>query len=366
MSKIINAITIFLIFIVNLMTRWLPVNKKMVLLISNFSNELPYNYNVIYDALKDDENYKVVTLLEEFQNDLKGKVKYLLFCLKQAIYINMAKVVVIDSYNIVLGSISKKKETTVIQLWHASGAFKKFGHDVPRQYQLKQMDYAIVTSSNLKQIYSNALNINVDNILPLGNPRTDKLFDDEYLKKRNKDIRDEYKIGYDEIVVTYAPTLANNRYDDGTIYLDMDKLEADFSNKYKLATKYHPRLNKIEKNENILDLTSMDIVDVFSVTDVLITDYSSIIFEFLTIKNKLIFYMPDFEAYTDKVGFYIDTETFNKMGVVTKNYTELSKVLNNINSYEVDNAWVKDYYFEYQDGKSGERVIEWVKNKMKE
>ncbi len=352
-----------LIFFVNIMTFWIPVKEKRVLLISNFSNELTDNYKCIYDELKKDSSYEIVLLLHKYEKNILGEIKYLIFCMKQAFYINTSQVVIIDTFCITLNYIVQKKKTKVIQIWHASGAYKKFGHDVQgRTYDLKPVDYVLTTSKNINSIYAKALNVKLENVIPLGNPRTDNLFDDEWVKNKNKLLREKYNIKKDEIVVTYAPTLDNGRNIEKDVFLDINKLHNQFGDKFKIAIKQHTRMNNNIKSKEVINFFNEKITDVLTVTDVLITDYSSIIFEFLIIKNKLILYVNDLDDYIKNIGIYMSEKELSNIGLITKNYEELENALNNINNYSIENSWVKDYNFEYHDGKSTHRLITLIKD----
>lgn len=354
MFKIIK----FLIKLTDSLTIFLKVKKNRVLLISNYSKALTDNFEILNNELS--EYFDVKVLLHEYNNSFIGKIRYVFFCLKQVCYINTSKIILTDTFSMSVSLMKKKEEVKVIQLWHASGAFKKFGHDVPnRLYELNNTDYCIITSKNVVDIYANALNIKSENVLPFGNPRTDCLFDKEYVEKTNKGLRQKYGFSLNDTVVTYAPTLMQRR--DKKDYLDFEKLIKELNNeKFKFVQKIHPREETINVN-GAIDLQNEKISNILIMTDILITDYSSIIFEFLINKSKLYFFVPDFAKFDEKTGFYIDKNDFEQLGEVCENYTDLKSKIEEFKSYDVNNQWVKEFYFDDNDGKSTQRLINFLK-----
>jgi CDP-ribitol ribitolphosphotransferase len=363
METVMFRIIKILIKLIDVATKPLKVRNRIVF-ISNYSDKLTENFDLIIREMeKGGSGYNdIKVLLHKYSNSVFGKFSYVVFCLKQVFYINTSKVVVIDTFCMSVSLMEKKQKVKVVQLWHASGAFKKFGHDIPnRRYDYNNTDYCIVTSSNISEVYSNALNVDKDKVLALGNPRTDCLFDRLYVDKTNIELRRKIGFSNNDIVVTYAPTLSKDR--EHNMYLDVDKLAEDFKDidNLKFVSKAHPR-EKTHGSKNVLDLQHEKITDVLLMTDVLITDYSSIIFEFLINKSMLIFFAKDFENYVEKVGFYIDKDEFCKFGKVCRSYEELKDELNCIKGYDIDNRWVQEFYFEHCDGESTGRVVEFLKS----
>lgn len=357
--KIFYFLSYLIVFFISLVTRFLPVKKKRVLLISNFSNNRTDNYEILSRELLAND-YKIVFLLEKLEDSILGKFKFLFFCMKQAVLINTSQIVIIDSFNIALNWIVKKENTKIIQLWHASGAIKKFGHHLPnRAYEIKPVDYVIVTSNDVKEIYSEALNTPMDRILPLGNPRTDKLFDSDWVKRRKLELRKKYRIKTDEIMVTYAPTLENHRNAEN-VYLNLEQLNYKAPVNVRLAYRNHPRINMNYNTQDILNISDEELIDSLILSDVLITDYSSIICEYSIISNKIILYFPDFEAYSKNVGFYLTYKQLGTIGTIVNGMNEIIDLLDNVDSLNKDLTWFRNKNFDYTDGKSAQRVMKLI------
>ncbi|MBQ7654093.1 MAG: CDP-glycerol glycerophosphotransferase family protein, partial [Clostridia bacterium] len=121
-------------------------------------------------------------------------------------------------------SVNFSKKTTVVQLWHGQGAFKKFGLDsslseserVLAKKCSEKYDCIVVSSKNVSEIYASAFGVSEEKIIPCGVPDSDYFFDE---KNRNK-FRREYFIDDGKKIVLYAPTFRENCVDGGNI-LDM-------------------------------------------------------------------------------------------------------------------------------------------------
>ena len=106
------------------------------------------------------------------------------------------------------------KKTLVIQLWHAPGAFKKFGGSVENASMLKMIsqntDYLIVTSKNIEDFYSEAFQIDKSKIRSLGLPRADYYFENHDVDELKKNFYKRYNLDSNKKIILYAPTFREN------------------------------------------------------------------------------------------------------------------------------------------------------------
>lgn len=172
-------------------------------------------------------------------------------------------------------------------------------------------------------------------------------------------------------VILYAPTwkgevVSKPRNDIEQIYSDINKLEEKFGDEYKILVKVHPFLYKYAIEEPML--TGKLISDTFetnellSVTDILITDYSSIFFDYLVTNKPILFYMWDYDDYNKNRGMYIDTD--NLPGPICTDVDELINSVDNIENVQKDYQEVYQSFvdrFCYQDyGNVTENVVQHV------
>lgn len=359
MLKLLKIIVYIVAFIVNISTRILKVNNNKIVFISYLMDKPEGNFKLIADELDD---YDVVFLLKRYDKNLAGKAGYFLSMIKQAYYFNTAKIVVLDANCIVMNAIIKKKQTFIIQIWHASGALKKFGNDTSeRLYNINSCDYGIVSSHKTSQIYSRALNIPEDKIIPIGSPRTDSLFNQEQVVTNKKRIYKKHAIEGNKKLLLYAPTFRGKGIDDtSSTLLDIHQLSRDISDNYVLAVRSHPMIRKDINFSGIIDLSEEDLIEVLAATDILITDYSSILFEYSILERPMIFYAPDLDEYCNDRGFYVEYKSFVP-GKIASTPKQLVSAIRNLEDNSKHTKKIKEEYFQYHDGRATERVATFIR-----
>ncbi len=361
MLKILKVMVYIVSFIVNITTRFFRVKNNRVVFISYLMNEPEGNYKVIADKLAESGQYEVKFLLKKYNKTTASKISYFFNMIKQAYYFNTAKIVILDANCVVMKAIIRKRKTVVLQIWHASGAFKKFGQDTKKRlYKVKSCDYAIASSKKVSEIYSQALNIPNKNVFSLGSPRADALFDKKKVMAYREKIYKKYSISPDKKLLLYAPTFRGDGIDESySLNINFSQLILGLSDDYVLGVRLHPMVSYDLKADNVINLKDEDLIETLSATDILITDYSSIIFEYSILERPMIFYAPDLEQYIDKRDFYMDYREFVP-GTITRSLNELHKA---IEEKAVDYNKIKKIkreYFDYHDGLTTERVVNFI------
>ena len=142
----------------------------------------------------------------------------------------------------------------------------------------------------------------------------------------------------DKKIILYAPTwkgtdVAKPRNDLEQIYNDIKKIESQLGSDYNVLTKVHPFLYKEAETFDLLHEylvpDTFETNELLSVVDILITDYSSIFFDFLVTRRPIIYYMWDYDDYKSNRGLYIDIEELP--GPIC---TEINSVISNIKNIE--------------------------------
>lgn len=362
MKKYEKLAATLLVKIVWLFTFLIPVNNKKVTFISCYSNQLKGDFKLISKELEKRGAYKQVFLLRKFKGTLKEKFMYLLNYIPQTYHLNTSKVVIIDSNNFSISNCRKKSKTKVIQLWHACGAIKRFGYDVSRKYEIKNYDYIFAAGQESRSIFSRAFKMEEDKILPIGVAQTDFLFNEEKLSRLRKGMLRDYPQLKDKKVILYAPTFrgdgaVNTEYVD----IDLEKIQDKLGEEYVVMYKLHPSLinTNLCNNEKVINVNNKDLYRVFSVADILITDYSSIVFDFSILEKPMVFYTPDLEEYKKERGLYYDYESFVP-GPVCFNEEAVIRAVKDNNFYIDRVKKLKESFFEYKDGESTSRIVDYI------
>ena len=267
-----------------------------------------------------------------------------------------------------------RKETEVIQLWHAAGAFKKFSYSALEGTDANTEDFerkahknytkVICSSEEIRPFYAEAFNVPESKVYALGTPRTDKLFDEAY----QQEIQTHFLESHPEIkgrkIVTYAPTFRGGAKERQTFKneLDISEFVERFSSEYVLVVKMHPSVKngiKIDRrlSNDVLDLSSMDMNDLLICTDILVTDYSSVIFDYSIMKKPMIFYAYDLEDYIDERSFYYDYESFVP-GPIVKTNEELLSIIEDIDQVDLDEIDHFSNRFFVNKGNSAKKIVE--------
>lgn len=261
----------------------------------------------------------------------------------------------------------------VVQLWHAPGAFKKFGGSVDFKSRKilekasKNTDYLIVSSSNIQDYYREAFQISKTKIKPLGLPRADYYFENHDIDELKSKFFEKYDLPSDKKIVLYAPTFRDEeKYNNVFDYLDLEKFNQSLGDEYILALRLHPKIKKFYSGEISSEEQYIDCSDYPSeqelllISDILITDYSSIMIEFALLNKPIIFFTYDFESYmTEERGFYFDFKS-TVPGPVVYDSNQLIDVIKT-NSFDENkiSEFVKTQFNEI-DGQSSKRVVDYL------
>ena len=342
-----------------------PVQNK-VFFISIRSNRLVENNKAVYEVYKGKKSVFTHMAPHNWIQKLK-------------IYWNLAssKIIVTDDYLSYLRTFELKPEQKVIQLWHACGAFKKFGldyvsADITREKKThRQYDAVVVSSESIREVYANAFGIDVSKVLALGTPRTDNLMNSEYVSREKERFYDSYPQFKNKKIILYTPTFRENgteriEYDP---QIEWNRFSEILGDDIVFIIKRHPimkydLLNE-ERYNNIIDLSNESTERLMMVCDILVTDYSSTVFEGALLEKPLILYCPDFGIYErdfylkfpdDLYGVFVTTQE----GLIHS----IEKILGNPDVQVEGLGKFKEKYMGMCDGHSSERVAQFIHDEI--
>ena len=285
--------------------------------------------------------------------------------------------------------LKPRKGQVFVQCWHGT-PLKRLGfdlihfdnplntvEDMKRRYrkEARKFAYFISPSRFASEKFISAWNLKETGresiMLETGYPRNDFLFN--YTEEDARRIRARLNIeGDGRKVMLYAPTYRADQHESGTghtfsLELDFDRLKERLESEYIVLVRLHyfvaDTLDFAKYKGFALDVSSIDdISELYIIADVLVTDYSSAIFDFANLKRPQVFYMYDLEHYRDESnGFYIDLEELP--GPIAKTQDELLAALENAakgfaysEKYRAFNA----KYNSLDDGRAAERVVKMV------
>ncbi len=237
--------------------------------------------------------------------------------LKVYYYTMTSKVIVCDDYNRYLRVLPLRPRQRVVQLWHACGAFKKFGSSgTPLKASIDlathaQYNLVCVSSEAIRPIYAEAFDLPLPRVRALGCPSTDVFFDEAYIQAKRAQILAAYPAFQGKEVILYAPTFRDNvPKRPRTVFrppIDFGAISQGLGADQVFVVCPHPLMkNKIVKEEypNIFEIREFPTDDLMFASDLLLTDYSSVIFEYCLLKKPMAFFCYDLAKY-DR-GFYLN------------------------------------------------------------
>jgi len=354
--------------------------KKKTTFISSFGDNVLYTVN---ELEKQTDDRVVILKTSQCRIDFnKGERMVLLFEPKHlfewvhSIYHRAtSRMIFVDNYFGFLAVADFKSDVKCIQLWHAAGAIKQFGlkdpsndRRSPRAIQRFQQvydrfDHVVVGSEKMAAIFRESFGLGDDRMLRTGIPRTDFYFEKASEAVASQELKQTLPLIGEKKVILYAPTFRDEALDSAEIMLDVDRLYEEFASEYVLLLRLHPAIQGKFLNQYpgfVIDVSGYpDIHRLLVVTDVLVTDYSSIPFEFSLLGRPMIFFAYDLEVYEEARGFREDYKMLIPGPVVRDTEALIDVMKEGQFDYERILTFAEEWN-EYSDGTSSKCLIEAV------
>ena len=353
-----KAILTWMLQIFNLFRFLMPVRKNRITFISLTSDHLEQDFAAIDQLLKKDAQYDIHYNLILFKKTLKDDFLYMLNCFKQLYEINTSRLVILNDNNFVVTKF-KRPSTYVIQTWHACGAVKKFGNQIVRQYPVKNYDCVLSNSPYWKHAYAQAFGVKEEQILVSGMPRVDKLNDHKVIQDYQEAFDLHYPALKDAYKILYAPTFRGNII-DGLYYdeIDFDSILSRLPSDYVILYKMHPLMKDVSlgEHERFVNVSHEDLYTLLCACDCLVSDYSSILFDYSLLHKKAICYSSDYEAYEQSIGFNVKYKNEMPSTICTNEEELLTQLMDPAFDEKRMLAFQKRF-MPFTDGNNAQRVV---------
>ena len=314
--------------ICNVFIRLRPIQKNKIAFISLESKKLESDLKLIYDGL-DTNKYHLVTVLTNFKkNSLWMNFLYFLNTIKQIFVINTSTLVIINDNNYVVSKF-KRKGVKILQVWHAAGAIKKFGNAIPREYPISNYDFVICNGKYWIKPYSQAFGVKEEQVKAIGMPRLDHLCNKNFIEKSRTKLYRQFPELKGKKVILYAPTFRGDIYQGmRKVNINVNFIITQLGEEYAFLFKLHPLLKTeiISKDRRVYNMNQQDLHELFSITDILISDFSSIIFDFSLLNKPIYYFVPDLDQYLDERGCFVDYRQLMK-GCIAENEQQLVELI---------------------------------------
>ncbi|GIN69650.1 ribitolphosphotransferase [Bacillus sp. J14TS2] len=348
-----------------------PIKKKKVVFASDSRSELNGNFFFVYEELyKRDLKLDIKFLFNERINNRKS----LFELFKIAFHFATAKVILLDDFYPLVYPLDIRKKSDLIQVWHAAGAFKTFGFSrlgrpgapSPRSRNHRNYTKAAVSSEGVRKNYAEGFGITVDKVYATGVPRSDIFFDEEYKSHVINALHKKYSFLRNKKVILFAPTFRGNGQSSAHYpfeVLNLKRIYEELHEEYVFLFKIHPFVqNKLDIPYEFADFfydvsDYREINDLLLITDLLITDYSSVCFEYALLNKPMLFFAFDVEQYIQDRDFYYNFFDFIPGPLVKTTDELLKRIISKKFEMEKIPPFVQ-YFFGDTLGKASKNVVD--------
>ena len=358
----------------------LPLQKNLILFESffgkNYSGQPKYLYEYL---LEHNPSYTFVWVYQKDPENIpgnpivvkRGSREYFHHLATAQYWVN----------NIIFPVHKKREETTYIQTWHGT-PLKRLGYDIEVDgpevnvrknfyKESRNWDYLLTQNAYTSEILQRAFKFEKE-IVEEGYPHSDFLIN--ATQEQAQKIKEDLNLPLDKKVILYAPTWRDNDANGNwsfnfTLKIDLKQWQESIGEEYIILIRMHHLITKIkdlDAAEGFAYNVSKydDIQELSLISDILITDYSSVFFDFGVTKKPILFYAYDFEEYSEKLrGFYLDMHK-ELPGPIIQEDADLLDAVKNIERVEKEYAEAYQTFTErfcyLEDGHSTERVAKKV------
>ena len=375
-------------FLYRLVYRFIPCQKETILFISFHGRGYSDNPMALHQYITTHSryhNYRCIYAIKNYkQKNLKidnakiieyFSIPYFFYLARSKYWISNCK---LPKY------VLKKPTQVYLQTWHGT-PLKKLAHDIEvpdgttfyrsgmsieemrstYDNDVSKYNYMISPSSFTTEVFQSAFAINKDRLIETGYPRNDILsnYQDEDIDR----IKAELKLPKDKKFILYAPTWRDNSFNlkGYTFKLEVDfkKWQNELGDEYIVLFKPHYLIINDFDLESVKDFVYFidpkeDISRLYLIGDILITDYSSVFFDYAILKRPIYFYMYDLESYRDELrGFYLDVYKDLPGQIIEDENLLLEEIKQN--NFDYDKLESFNLRFNnHEDGRASKRVLE--------
>ena len=349
-----------------------PIRPGSVIFVTNRTAELTDNLRCLDEAL-DHGTYSVSRWFFAPGRSLPAQWwQSLRFIVAMA----QTQYVLVDDFFALVYAVKVRPGAKLVQVWHALGAMKRVGYSRSGRGQaapfgsVTHRNYTdvIVSADSIRPDYAEAFGVAVSRVHATGAPRSDLFFDEAAQAAARARLYAEVPALAGRRVILFAPTFRGETKRTATYppeFCDLERLGAALAEDDLLVIKMHPFVTgrpaiPAQWADRVVDLSdTREFNELLLVTDVLVTDYSSAIFEYALLGRPVIFYTPDLAAYDHGRGFYYDFSTYT-YGPVATDLDRLSDLLRAPTLDLVRLAVFREQFLNRCDGHATHRVIETI------
>lgn len=382
-SKMVLFIYNVLFYILSLLPK-----KKVVIFESFHGKQYSDNPRAIYEYMLEnevdytmywsiDKRYKKAIVNKDIKSIYRFSLRWLMLTPRAKYWVTNSRLPMF---------MRKSRSTTYLQTWHGT-PLKKLATDMKmvqmpgtdtvkykRNFlrESRKWDYLVSPNAYSTKIFKRAFNFNKE-IIESGYPRNDYLINNNNANMITS-IKKKSSIPFNRKVILYAPTWRDNQYYDigkykFKIQMDLDKMMSNLGDNYIILLRLHylvaENLDLSAYKGFVYDCSRHDdIRELYLISDLLITDYSSVFFDYANLKRPMLFYVYDIDDYRDNLrGFYFDLEKEAPGPLVKTTDGLIKEIIKNEKYGFTPSQKTERFYEEFcslENGSASKRVVEHV------
>lgn len=371
--------------------RLVPCDNKTVLFVSFHGRGYSDNPKAVYEYMRSQkrfEGYRFIWAIKHRKEKsirIEGAKVVEYFSIPYFFYLARSKYWIVNCK--LPAYVLKKPKQVYLQTWHGT-PLKRLAHDIQleegasfyrskmsteQMYYTYDVDvakytYMISPNSFSSEVFQSAFRINKERLIETGYPRNDILSD--YTEEHKQTVLKKYHLPADKKIILYAPTWRDNQFNTSGYLFELkvdfkvwkEMLNDDYIVLYK---PHYLIINKMKKENELNDFVyeidaDAEISDLYIISDILITDYSSVFFDYAILKRPIYFYMQDIEEYQYELrGFYLDIYKDLPGSIYETEKEMLEDIAKGIFDYKRLDEFNKRFNY-LENGKGAKRVVDIV------
>ena len=348
------------------------MNPKLITFVEKLDTHFTGNlFEIQKEIASRNQNYQFhIIYAEDIRPKKHAFLRHLKLFTIHTYYLAKSKYIFLNDNFMPMEFMHFKDSVIITQVWHALGAFKKSGmpilDDNTKQSLInsnKRINVLCCSSENVKDIYAMAFGVKKEAVKVLGMPQSDFYFKDHNLKEIRDKFDELYPQAKGKKVILYAPTFRDDLEQDEKLLdnLDFNKAIKELNDEYCFIVRLHPVIRHANvENRGVIDVTDYpSIRELLLLSDLLITDYSSILIEYSFLKKPIIIFAKDVDEFIAKRGFYYDY--YKTVPGPICNSTE--EIINTIKKNQYDMDKIEEFahtHNDFYDDQSTKRIVDYV------
>lgn len=349
-----------------------PIRSRSVFFSAYEGKQYSCNPRAVYEAMINDPRFMEFQYVWELNDPEKknllpdASVRFVLHNTLRYVFAVMTSKVLITNSGI-SGTIPLRRRQLNINTWHGGGAYKRVGYGTRGEtsehlfwleLSSNQTSFYLSSSRLFTEVMTQSVHVPAENFLPYGMPRNDLFFREEASRSARERVLTKYDIKNSAFVILYAPTYRGAAGNDlmESASLDVGKIKSAIWEKFHkdavILIRMHYFNRSASAEDDVVIATHYpDMQDLLAASDMLITDYSSSMWDFALTRKPTLFFVPDLQEYDAERGFYTRPTTWP--GILCRTQEELCSAITGYEE-EIYSDHIREYLREAGSYEVGE------------